>query len=152
MQSISFQSLTTNLRSHYKIIRNEGLFLPAENSFRPKFVTLLKEGGTSQVQKPCFIPPKDHFHWSLFWVKKFLGMKKNLDQKNFWFQEKFWVKKNFVWKLDNYDEVKTRLCWGFFVVVVINVVVMVLIVVAVHKGLVVVDKSLSSPWPCFYLA
>ena len=30
-----------------------------------------------------------------------------------------------------------------FVVVVVNVVVVVLIVVAVHKGLVVVDKSLS---------
>ena len=32
---------------------------------------------------------------------------------------------------------------AFFVVVVVNVVVMVLIVVAVHKGLVVVNKSLS---------
>ena len=32
---------------------------------------------------------------------------------------------------------------GFVVVVVVNVVVVVLIVVAVHKGLVVVDKSLS---------
>ena len=32
-----------------------------------------------------------------------------------------------------------------FVVVVVNVVVMVLIVVAVHKGLVVVNKNLSSP-------
>ena len=31
----------------------------------------------------------------------------------------------------------------FFFVVVVNVVVVVLIVVAVHKGLVVVDKSLS---------
>ena len=31
----------------------------------------------------------------------------------------------------------------YFVVVVVNVVVVVLIVVAVHKGLVVVDKSLS---------
>ena len=31
----------------------------------------------------------------------------------------------------------------FFVVVVVNVVVVVLIVVAVHKGLLVVDKSLS---------
>ena len=31
----------------------------------------------------------------------------------------------------------------FFVVVVVNVVVVVPIVVAVHKGLVVVDKSLS---------
>ena len=31
----------------------------------------------------------------------------------------------------------------FVVVVVVNVVVVVLIVVAVHKGLVVVDKSLS---------
>ena len=31
----------------------------------------------------------------------------------------------------------------FFVVVVVNVVVVVLIVVAVHKGLVVVNKSLS---------
>ena len=31
----------------------------------------------------------------------------------------------------------------FFGVVVVNVVVVVLIVVAVHKGLVVVDKSLS---------
>ena len=41
---------------------------------------------------------------------------------------------------------------AFFAVVVVNVVVMVLIVVAVHKGLVVVDKSLSSTWPCFYLA
>ena len=40
----------------------------------------------------------------------------------------------------NYDEVKTRLCWVCFVVVI---VVVVLIVVAVHKGLVVVDKSLS---------
>ena len=43
----------------------------------------------------------------------------------------------------NYDEVKTRLCRVCFVVVVVNVVVVVLIVVAVHKGLVVVDKSLS---------
>ena len=34
---------------------------------------------------------------------------------------------------------------AFFVVVVVNVVVMVLIVVAVHKGLVVVNKNLSSP-------
>ena len=42
----------------------------------------------------------------------------------------------------NYDEVKTRLFLVCFVVVV-NVVVVVLIVVAVHKGLVVVDKSLS---------
>ena len=41
------------------------------------------------------------------------------------------------------NEVKTRLCRFCFVVVVINVVVVVLIVVAVHKGLVVVDKSLS---------
>ena len=31
----------------------------------------------------------------------------------------------------------------FFVAVVVNLVVAVLIVVAVHKGLVVVDKSLS---------
>ena len=43
----------------------------------------------------------------------------------------------------NYDEVKTRLCCVCFVVVVGNVVVVVLIVVAVHKGLVVVNKSLS---------
>ena len=44
----------------------------------------------------------------------------------------------------NYDEVKTRLCRVcFVVVVVVNVVVVLLIVVAVHKGLVVVDKSLS---------
>ena len=34
---------------------------------------------------------------------------------------------------------------AFFVVVVVNIVVMVLIVVAVHKGFVFVDKSLSSP-------
>ena len=33
---------------------------------------------------------------------------------------------------------------AFFVVVVVNVVVVVLIVVAVHKGLVVVNKSLSN--------
>ena len=43
----------------------------------------------------------------------------------------------------NYDEVKTRLVEFVLVVVVVNVVVVVLIVVAVHKGLVVVDKSLS---------
>ena len=42
-----------------------------------------------------------------------------------------------------YDEVKPWLCWACFVVVVGNVVVAVLIVGAVHKGLVVVDKSLS---------
>ena len=46
-------------------------------------------------------------------------------------------------KLANYDEVKTRLCWVCFLVVVVNVVFAVLIVGAVHKGLVVVDKSLS---------
>ena len=39
--------------------------------------------------------------------------------------------------------VKTRLCSVCFVVVVVNVVVVVLIVVAVHNGLVVVDKNLS---------
>ena len=47
----------------------------------------------------------------------------------------------------NYDEVKTRLCFVVVgvnvVVVVVLVVVMVLIVVAVHKGLVVVNISLS---------
>ena len=43
----------------------------------------------------------------------------------------------------NYDEVKTRLSLVCFVVVVVNVVFAVLIVGAVHKGLVVVDKSLS---------
>ena len=49
--------------------------------------------------------------------------------------------------LANYDEVKTQLCWVCFVVVVVNVVVVVLIVVAVHKGLVVVNKHLSdTPW------
>ena len=51
----------------------------------------------------------------------------------------------YFWNMNyaNYDEVKTRLCWVCFVVVVVNVVVVVLIVVTVHKGLVVVDKSLS---------
>ena len=43
----------------------------------------------------------------------------------------------------NYDEVKTRLCLFCFVVVVVKVVVAVVIVGAVHKVLVVVDKSLS---------
>ena len=43
----------------------------------------------------------------------------------------------------NFNEVKTRLCYVSFVVVVVNVVVVVLIVVADHKGLVVFDKSLS---------
>ena len=47
------------------------------------------------------------------------------------------------WKYAYYDEVKTRLCWGWFVVAVVDIVVVVLIVVAIHKGLVVVDKSLS---------
>ena len=41
-----------------------------------------------------------------------------------------------MWSKPDYVEV-------FFVVVVVNVVVVVLIVLAVHKGLVVVDKSLS---------
>ena len=87
-------SIITNLLCHYKIIRNEGLFLPAENSFRPKFVTLLKEGGTSQVQKPCFIPPKIilfevHFgSEKSLGLKKILGLKENLGLKKFWFQEK----------------------------------------------------------------
>ena len=43
----------------------------------------------------------------------------------------------------NYDEVQTRLCRGCFVLVVVYVVDVVLNVVAVHKGLVGVDKSLS---------
>ena len=46
-------------------------------------------------------------------------------------------------KQANYDEVKTRLCGVCFVVFVVNVVVAVLIVGAVHKVIVVVDKSLS---------
>ena len=43
----------------------------------------------------------------------------------------------------NYDEVKTQLCGGCFVEVVVYVVDVVLNVVAVHKGLVGVDKRLS---------
>ena len=39
---------------------------------------------------------------------------------------------------------------SFFVVVVVNVVIAVLIVVAVHKGLVVVDKSLSNTHLSYY--
>ena len=39
---------------------------------------------------------------------------------------------------------------SLFVVVVVNVVVVVLIVVAVHTGLVVVDKSLSDTHWSYY--
>ena len=39
---------------------------------------------------------------------------------------------------------------SLFVVAVVNVVVVVLIVVAVHKGLVVVDKSLSDTHRSYY--
>ena len=105
-------SIITNLYCHFKIIWNGGLFLPSENSFRPNFVTFLKEGGTSQVQKPCSIPPKIifievHFGSKHFWVwkkfgsekilvsRKIMGLKKTFCLKKIWIRKNFGFEKNY---------------------------------------------------------